>query len=345
MVKQPNAPLVTLCILAYNQQDVVGDAIEGAFAQTYEPLEIILSDDCSHDGTFAIMQDMVAAYDGPHKVIARQTSKNLQLVPHLDDVVNLANGDFFVASAGDDISFPERVALLVAAWQGDEKIMLVHSAAEEITFEGTPTGVIKRPPERVRKAPTGATFIRDRGFVIGATAGWDRRVFDCFGPLGKGLSAEDRVVPFRATLLGDVVYVDMALVGHRQGGISSTTGKPPGWEYLYGVSHKLRKWTAEIDRYVLEHFGNMDYADKLSIETTCSDRSIRLQFMVNLAEVGYGGRIALLPRAFSHAMRDQSIAPLKHWLRYVLDKPYLIYANRRSRNDVTDIPPDPLGRQ
>lgn len=45
-------PLVTFALFTFNQQEYVRDAIEGAFSQTYEPLEIILSDNCSSDRTF-----------------------------------------------------------------------------------------------------------------------------------------------------------------------------------------------------------------------------------------------------------------------------------------------------
>ena len=55
-------PLVTFALFAYNQERYIREAVEGAFAQTYEPLEIILSDDCSTDRTFEIMQEMVANY-------------------------------------------------------------------------------------------------------------------------------------------------------------------------------------------------------------------------------------------------------------------------------------------
>jgi len=40
-------PLVTFALLAYNQEEFIREAVEGAFALTYEQLEIILSDDCS----------------------------------------------------------------------------------------------------------------------------------------------------------------------------------------------------------------------------------------------------------------------------------------------------------
>ena len=51
MTDTTEPPRVTLAVIAYNQERFIREAIEGAFAQTYQPLEIILSDDCSSDRT------------------------------------------------------------------------------------------------------------------------------------------------------------------------------------------------------------------------------------------------------------------------------------------------------
>ena len=72
----PERPLVSMIITAYNQEGYIRATIEGAFSQTYEPLEIVMSDDCSPDGTFAIMEEMAAAYSGPHKLVLNRNPKN-----------------------------------------------------------------------------------------------------------------------------------------------------------------------------------------------------------------------------------------------------------------------------
>ena len=53
-------PRVTFFVTGYEQADTIEEAIEGAFAQTYEPLEILLCDDGSGDATPAIMARMAA---------------------------------------------------------------------------------------------------------------------------------------------------------------------------------------------------------------------------------------------------------------------------------------------
>lgn len=109
-------PLVTFALFAYNQEKFVREAVEGALAQTYSPLEVILSDDCSPDSTFRIMQEMAAAYRGPHKVRAVQTPSNLGLIQHVLLRGREAQGDIVVVAAGDDVSKPSRVATLVEAF-------------------------------------------------------------------------------------------------------------------------------------------------------------------------------------------------------------------------------------
>jgi len=113
---ETDRPLVTFALFAYNQEKYIREAVEGAFAQTYEPLEIILSDDCSSDRTFEIMQEMAAAYEGPHEVRVRQSEVNSGLVNHVCDVADMLTGKFVLLAAGDDISKPERTETIMTFW-------------------------------------------------------------------------------------------------------------------------------------------------------------------------------------------------------------------------------------
>src|SRR5215210_7890630 len=99
-------PLVTFMIFAYNQEQFIREAVRGALAQTYAPLELIFSDDCSHDRTFEIIEEEVANYDGPHKIVLNRNKENLGTGGHVNRVMELAKGELIVAAAGDDISLP-----------------------------------------------------------------------------------------------------------------------------------------------------------------------------------------------------------------------------------------------
>ena len=52
-------PLVSFCVKCYNQERYIGEALEGVFAQTYRPLEIVISDDASTDRSWEIIQAAV----------------------------------------------------------------------------------------------------------------------------------------------------------------------------------------------------------------------------------------------------------------------------------------------
>lgn len=126
-------PLVTFAVFAYNQEKYIRDAVEGAFSQDYSPLEIILSDDCSSDGTFEIMKDMAQKYRGPHLIRLRQGVKNVGTLSHLLSVARLALGRFFVVAAGDDISLGERTQTIAEVMQSASDEIVVASS-DDIIF-------------------------------------------------------------------------------------------------------------------------------------------------------------------------------------------------------------------
>jgi glycosyltransferase involved in cell wall biosynthesis len=208
-----NRPLVTLVLLAYNQEKFVREAVEGAFAQTYSPLEVILSDDCSNDRTFEIMRQMAAAYQGPHRIALNRNAINLGIGGHLNRVVELARGSYIATAAGDDISLPCRIATL--ARQFTEKTAIVYSSALSIDEAGATTGRVS-----IRPHPNNATSLRYRvshycGAILGSTNCFQKRVFHEFGPLLPTTIAEDCALAFRAYALGEVCFIDEDLVKYR----------------------------------------------------------------------------------------------------------------------------------
>jgi len=214
--------LVTFALFAYNQEQFIREAVEGAFAQTYSPLEIILSDDCSSDRTFEIMQEMAAEYVGPHKVILNQNKRNLGIGGHINRVMELENGDLIVVAAGDDISCSHRVETLVNCWiSNDCSADSLHSQVMRMTKEGKDTDIFKT---RLCKHTCPEDFIK-KCIIVGASHAWTKRLFERFGNLNTDIIREDRVIGFRASISGGVLFIDKPLVRYRDGGISQTDYK------------------------------------------------------------------------------------------------------------------------
>lgn len=137
---------VCLLVTAYNHAAWVREACEAALQQDYGPLDIIFSDDASSDDSYKIMTEVAAGYAGPHRVRLNRNAENLGLIRHVNALQTMADADLLVASAGDDISLPQRVSTLVAAYhQHRGTAYSFHSSVITMDAAGHDTGLC-RPP-------------------------------------------------------------------------------------------------------------------------------------------------------------------------------------------------------
>ncbi|NIJ41636.1 glycosyltransferase involved in cell wall biosynthesis [Parvibaculum indicum] len=254
-----NRPLVTFVVFAYNQEKYICEAVEGAFAQRYSPLEIILSDDCSSDRTFEIMEEMAEAYKGPHKVRVRRNAFNLGTALHVQSAFVVSTGKLFVVAAGDDISIDNRVSVLVDAWvSAGSPEGAVHSGRELFRNDQT----IKTVPANHHRYSDIVLDGYAHGYWLPAaapTCAYTRGVFERFAPLIGGSIIEDAPLQLRAALLGTLLPCDEALVRTRLHDDNSGTGydisQPARWNRFIQskviafrtMQRDLANWQGQID--------------------------------------------------------------------------------------------------
>ena len=209
-------PLLTFALFAYNQEGFVREAVEAAFAQTYEPLEIVLSDDHSTDRTYDVMREMADGYGGPHRVRARRNEVNYGTAQHVSTVGSQAGGDLVIIAAGDDLSEPHRAARLFEAWDGAGRpVGTVHSAATNFDDR---TGAEAVMPLRYGNDVRIDLdwFVRNERAAFSApTCAYTRELFDRFPPLTGGSLIEDTPLLIRTLLIGDLIGVPESLVRRR----------------------------------------------------------------------------------------------------------------------------------
>lgn len=212
---------VTCVVLAYRQEGIVAEAIASIFAQEFDGrMEILLSDDCSPDGTFDVMQRMAAEYDGPHQITLNRNAENLGAIFHVNRVFELARGDLIVVNSGDDISTPNRAVRLYECFTADEvRPLMIHSAMDIIRLDGTPTGQRFDVNDRIAKMGPHQAAIAAVG-CYGASCAWNKEMFEIYGPMTEAGSYGDLVSTYRAKLLGRLAHVDEPLVLYREGGVS-----------------------------------------------------------------------------------------------------------------------------
>ncbi len=208
--------LITFALFAYNQERFIREAVEGAFSQTYSPLEIILSDDCSSDCTFVIMEEMATEYKGPHTIILNRNERNLGIGGHVNRVMGISKGELIVGAAGDDISEPERTAAIAECYLSHGRIPCsIYSDANNIDVSGNFLKYHSVAFSEGYFRPI--SFIRAKFYgPLGSSHAWHRCLFDKFGPLSPDITYEDATIPFRASLLGEVIHMPQALVRWRR---------------------------------------------------------------------------------------------------------------------------------
>ena len=212
--------LATFALAAYNQEKFIREAVEGAFAQTYSPLQIILSDDCSPDSTFEVMKAMARDYHGPHEILLNRNSKNLGIGDHINKLFELTKGGVLIGAAGDDISLPNRTMETMRVFHEHPDTTSVVTGAQVFGFYSNymEPYVIDRKQNLVEICWT-------LGPGLGCSTAYRTNVMTVFGPLHADVVCEDVPLLFRSLVLGRHRCIPMPLVLYRSHDDSLTKGK------------------------------------------------------------------------------------------------------------------------
>lgn len=231
-------PPVSLVLLAYNQERFIREAVEGAFCQTYSPLEIVLSDDASSDRTFDIIREMAAGYAGPHKVILNRNEKNLGIGMHFNKVVELATGQIIELAAGDDISLPWRTAASVRVLMEHPELSCI--SLEFMRFNEKPDLSLLRPkdPSTLTVYSLNDWLNHPHIHVNAAARAFWRNTHVFFGPLNDDCPNEDAPNLFRCLLHGSAGACDTLGVLYRWHGLNAS--EPDRiWRLPFPLVHRV----------------------------------------------------------------------------------------------------------
>lgn len=309
-------PLVTLFITSFNQEGFVRDAIEGAFAQTYQPLEIVMSDDASRDGTYRIMEEMAASYAGPHRLVLNRNETNLGIVPHVDKVMRMASGELIVENAGDDVSVPWRVARMVEYWLSTgRRAKAIHTARRRMDEAGNLHEVM--PDERPIHLASPLEVIRDHGSHVGATLAWARELYDVFGGQAPLAIFDDFPTCFRASLIGEIHYLPEPLLHYRQGGTSAQPEDDEGHHYLHGFRIKNYRWHRSFWRRYLADMETVRPEQYEECRRLCEAKIADADFHIALAETPYWKLPLAVPSGLGMALRRRDPHYAKEPFRYL----------------------------
>lgn len=126
-------PRVSVGMPVYNCKKYVAEAIESNLRQTYTDFELVITDNCSTDGSDEICR-AYAAKDS--RIKYHRNPKNVGAGGNFQRCFDLSQGELFRWTPSDDVVGPELLELCVSVLDRDPAVILAYPQTRLIDGEG-----------------------------------------------------------------------------------------------------------------------------------------------------------------------------------------------------------------
>jgi len=130
-------PLVSIIVAVYNGEKYLSEAIESVLAQTYAPIELVVVDDGSQDGT-----EQIAQKYGSSICYFLQTNQGQPAAQNQG--LRMANGAYIAFLDADDLYMPDKIALQVDYLEAAPQIDFVFGHVEQFLSPELPPEISKQ---------------------------------------------------------------------------------------------------------------------------------------------------------------------------------------------------------
>lgn len=219
-------PRVGIGLPVYNGENFIKAAIDSVLAQTFEDLELIISDNASTDRT----QEICQTYAQRDKRIRYyRNSQNIGAAPNYNRVFALSSAEYFKWIAHDDIIAPSYLQRCVEVMDQEPNVVVCFPAITYIDAQGE---VLKQQREGNLSIRGASAAVRARAMVDHQLKGTDI-FWAIFGmmrssalrqtPLHGSYVASDQVLLIQMLLLGEFYQVPAPLYFRRDHSLASMT--------------------------------------------------------------------------------------------------------------------------
>ena len=225
-MNQINKPLVSIGLPVFNGEKFLESSIDTLLSQSYQNIEVIVSDNASTDKTQLIVERYCSKDD---RVKYHRHEKNLGASLNYNSTFEMSDGKYFKWAAHDDIIHKNYIEQCVIAMEGDDSLSLVHPLTGQIDGKGAVTEHLYTSrdtviPETTSKRELYRILIQDRGAWV--------RIFGLIrSSVLKNTPLIDNYVGSDLTLLGElglkgkVRDIDTIMFWRREHEETSTTGQ------------------------------------------------------------------------------------------------------------------------
>jgi glycosyltransferase involved in cell wall biosynthesis len=214
--------LVSVVVAAYNGERFLNESLQSAFAQDYEPFEVVFVDDGSTDGTAEIAQSFPVRY-------LRQENRGLPAARNAGLAV--AKGELVAFLDDDDLLPPTKLSVQAACLREHPEVGCVLGRQEWI-FDGVGQPSLPRDP-----------IFGEVGGIQLVTAMIRRRVLDELGGFDPSYRyAEDRDLFIRMREHGvEIAVLPDVVLRKRLHGSNMTMNRPDTHPMLRSLREKLER--------------------------------------------------------------------------------------------------------
>jgi glycosyltransferase involved in cell wall biosynthesis len=183
--------------------------------QTYSPLEIVIVDDCSPDGTARIIEAKLSEHPERKDVRFIRNERNLKPGGVSQLGLGITSGNYITIASGDDILLPDMIEEIAKVWR-DGSASLVITNASFIDENSNPLNRTFRDPD-VPADDSFETIARDgvNACCFGPCMSFERELFDTFGWPPPHLECADIMYPFYSYLLKGGRFLSKPLFKYR----------------------------------------------------------------------------------------------------------------------------------
>lgn len=207
--------LISIVMAVYNGEKYLSEQIQSILTQTYQNVELLISDDASIDGSMAIAEEF--ARTDPRITISRNL-KNRGVAKNFLNALALTRGELICFSDQDDVWEKDKLSILAKLIEKDARNMLVCS--DLAIFDDRSRGTLPsfwavagvRPP----KGPVGElAFLRN--LAPGCSMMFRKEVRDGLLKLSDGGPfMHDHLAFVIGAAFGRIVFTEKKLLRYRQ---------------------------------------------------------------------------------------------------------------------------------
>lgn len=170
----------TVVFLNFEKSKTIRKAVASALDQDYPLLEMFFMDDASSDNSGDVMEELVRAYRGRHKVSVVRNKKNVGICGQWNAVAKLAKGEWFGMFCADDESYLNRVSVVSELIKKHPSLLGVCTGLDHYDIS---TGKDRKDLKKyegiiIANGDDVPNVIANKTWPCGATSFWHRSLFD-----------------------------------------------------------------------------------------------------------------------------------------------------------------------